>query len=150
MERVKGIGGIFFKGRDSQALQQWYGKHLGMPLTKWGGVVFRSGGGGRTEPNTSTAWSVFPEDTDYFGPGPAPFMVNYRVANLDRMLAQLRAGGVAVEDKVDASEFGRFGWATDPEGNRFELWEPPKPRAKPKRKSKAAATKRKPVKAKRR
>jgi catechol 2,3-dioxygenase-like lactoylglutathione lyase family enzyme len=125
-------------------------KHLGMRLTKWGGAIFRWDGSGPARPNAYTVWSVFPENTEYFGPGATRFMINYQVANLDRMLAQLRKAGVAVEDKIEASEFGRFGWATDPEGHRFELWEPPKPRAKPKRKPKAAATKRKPVKAKRR
>ena len=74
-------------------------------------------------------WSTFPADTAYFGSGLAPFMVNYRVRNLDAMLAQLRAAGVQVEDKVeDYGDMGRFGWATDPEGNRFELWEPRSPR----------------------
>ena len=70
---------------------------------------------------------AFPADTSYFGPGPAPFMVNYRVRNLDTMLAQLRTAGVRVEDRVEDYDYGRFGWATDPEGNRFELWEPRSP-----------------------
>ena len=71
-----------------------------------------------------TVWSTFPADTAKFGPGPATFMVNYRVKNLDAMLAQLRAAGATVEEKVEDYDFGRFGWASDPEGNRFELWEP--------------------------
>ena len=69
-------------------------------------------------------WSTFPADTPYFGPGPATSMVNYRVKDLDAILAQLRAVGAQVEDKVEDHAYGRFGWATDPEGNRFELWEP--------------------------
>src|SRR6476646_3339731 len=72
-------------------------------------------------------WSAFPADTSYFGSGPAPFMVNYRVRNLDAMLAQLRAAGAQVDERVEDYDFGRFGWATDPEGNRFELWEPRPP-----------------------
>ncbi len=72
----------------------------------------------------ATVWSAFPADTAYFGPGPSPFMVNYRVRNLDAMLAQLRAAGAQVDDKVEEYDYGRFGWAYDPEGNRFELWEP--------------------------
>jgi predicted enzyme related to lactoylglutathione lyase len=72
-------------------------------------------------------WSVFPIHSDYFGPGPSPFMVNFRVRDLDAMLAQLAAGGAEVEAPSEQHEYGRFGWATDPEGNRFELWEPPRP-----------------------
>jgi predicted enzyme related to lactoylglutathione lyase len=75
------------------------------------------------EPGTTT-WSAFPDDTDYFGPPASRFMLNYRVPNLDRMLDQLKAAGAPVGERIDDSKFGRFGWATDPEGNRFELWEP--------------------------
>src|SRR2546430_7248437 len=70
-----------------------------------------------------TVWSLFPADTDYFGPARPAFMVNYRVSNLDRMLAQLRQKGVSVE-KIEDYDYGRFAWITDPEGNRLELWEP--------------------------
>jgi predicted enzyme related to lactoylglutathione lyase len=70
-----------------------------------------------------TVWSLFPADTDYFGPTRPAFMVNYRVANLDRMLERLRQNGVKVE-KVEDLDYGRFAWVTDPEGNRVELWEP--------------------------
>jgi predicted enzyme related to lactoylglutathione lyase len=71
-----------------------------------------------------TVWSTFPANTNYFGSGPASFMVNYRVCDLDAMLAQLRAAGVQVEERVEDYDYGRFGWAVDPEGNRFELWQP--------------------------
>ena len=124
MEQVLGIGGVFFKARDPKALAAWYREHLGVPVA--GGQTygaFKSAG-----PDEQTAWSAFPTDTKYFGPGPAPFMVNYRVRNLDAMLAQLRAAGAQVDDRVeDYGELGRFGWATDPEGDRFELWEPRSP-----------------------
>ena len=76
------------------------------------------------EPGTTT-WPVFPDDTPYFGPMGARSMINYRVANLERMLEQLRDAGAPVDERIEDSEFGRFGWVTDPEGNRFELWEPP-------------------------
>lgn len=121
MEKVLGIGGVFFKARDPKALAAWYAEHLGVPLAAGQTYAPLTAAAGDV-----TAWSVFPADTKYFGPGPAPLMVNYRVANLDAMLAQLRAAGAAVEDRVDSYDFGRFGWATDPEGNRFELWEPAK------------------------
>jgi predicted enzyme related to lactoylglutathione lyase len=123
MERVLGIGGIFFKARDPQALAAWYAEHLGLPLDPGQTFgMFTSAAAGE-----QTIWSTFPADTEYLGPGPAPFMVNYRVRDLDAMLAQLRAAGAAVDDKVDDTEYGRFAWATDPEGNRFELWQPPEP-----------------------
>jgi predicted enzyme related to lactoylglutathione lyase len=120
MERVLGIGGAFFKARDPRALAAWYHEHLGVPLeADQTYATFKSAG-----PAEQTVWSTFPADTEYFGPEPAPFMLNYRVRNLDAMRAQLRAAGVRVEDRVEEYEYGRFGWASDPEGNRFELWEP--------------------------
>ena len=116
MERVQGIGGVFFRAQDPDALRAWYAEHLGLDLQDWGGAVFEG---------NQTVWSIFAGDTDYFGPSGRQSMVNYSVRDLDAMLEQLRAAGVAVEPKIDESELGRFGWATDPEGNRFELWQPP-------------------------
>ena len=121
MKRATGIGGIFFKSADPEKLQAWYEKHLGLPREAHGGITFQSDTG-------PTVWAAFKKDTGYFGPGPAPFMINYRVDDLHALLAALRAEGVAVDDKVEEYEYGKFGWATDPEGNRFELWEPPKPK----------------------
>jgi predicted enzyme related to lactoylglutathione lyase len=73
-----------------------------------------------------TTWCVFPADSDYFGGArSASFMINYRVADLDGLLAVLRNEGCAVDEKTEVSEYGRFGWVTDPEGNRIELWQPP-------------------------
>ena len=119
MERVLGIGGVFFKARDPKALAAWYREHLGVTV-----VPDQTYGAFDAAAGDQTVWSVFPADTAYFGPGPAALMVNYRVRNLDAMLAQLRAAGAHVEDRVEDHGYGRFGWATDPEGNRFELWEP--------------------------
>jgi predicted enzyme related to lactoylglutathione lyase len=120
MERVLGIGGAFFKARDPDALAGWYREHLGVPVQA--GLtfaLFQTAG-----PGEQTVWSTFPADTKYFGAGPAPFMLNYRVGDLDAMLVQLRAAGAQVEDRIEEYEYGRFGWASDPEGNRFELWQP--------------------------
>jgi predicted enzyme related to lactoylglutathione lyase len=120
VERVLGIGGVFFKARDPKALAAWYREHLGVPVEvgqTYG--VLASGAAGE-----QTVWSTFPADTTCFGSGPAPFMVNYRVRDLDAMLAQLRSVGAQVEDHVEDHDYGRFGWAVDPEGNRFELWQP--------------------------
>lgn len=121
MEKVTGIGGVFFRARDPEALAAWYEEHVGVP--REGGATygtFESAG-----PGERTVWSAFPSDTEYFGPGSKQLMVNYRVRDLDAMLAQLRDAGVEVDERVEEYEYGRFGWATDPEGNRFELWEPP-------------------------
>lgn len=120
MEQVLGIGGVFFKARDPKALATWYREHLGVPVEAgqtYANIVSSAAG-------EQTVWSTFPTDTTYFGPNSAGLMINYRVQNLDAILAQLRAAGIPVEDKVDDYDYGRFGWATDPEGNRFELWEP--------------------------
>jgi predicted enzyme related to lactoylglutathione lyase len=109
---VPGIGGIFFRARDPEALQAWYQETLGVPdeeLMRSDGLVF----------------GIFRADTDYFGPSGQGFMVNFRVASLDAMLRRLREAGAEVEDETQEQEgIGRFGWAVDPEGNRFELWEP--------------------------
>ncbi len=123
MQRVTGIGGIFFKSPDPKRLGTWYRDHLGLDVTDWGGVVFQWGG-----PDSSpgmTLWSPFAADTDYMAPSTAPFMVNFRVADLDALLAALREEGCDVLDKREDSEHGRFGWVIDPDGNKIELWEPP-------------------------
>lgn len=125
MKRATGIGGVFFKSRDPKALAEWYRAHLGLAVEEWGGVAFRW----KTDDNPSgtgtTIWSPFKADTSYFEPGSASFMVNFRVHDLHALLAALRAEGCAVEDKVEESEFGKFGWVVDPDGNKVELWEPP-------------------------
>jgi catechol 2,3-dioxygenase-like lactoylglutathione lyase family enzyme len=125
MKRVTGIGGIFFKAQDPKALGEWYRRHLGIDVQDWGGAAFAWQGADNPQGVGTTVWSPFKADTEYFAPSTAPFMVNYRVADLHALLAQLRSEGVHVEDKVDESEFGKFGWVVDPEGNKLELWEPP-------------------------
>ena len=121
MERVQGIGGVFFRARDPQALARWYAEHLGIEVEEWGGSVLRA------EAGDVTVWSPFRQDTEYFGSSSQQSMINYRVRDLDAMLEQLRAAGVEVDDNRHEDENGRFGWALDPEGNRFELWQPPRP-----------------------
>ena len=125
MARVKGIGGIFFKTRNLEAQKKWYEKHLGLDCGEEGCVVFKWRQEEDPERSGSTVWSPFPADTQYFSPGTASFMINYRVDNLRKVLDQLRKEGVQVDDKIEESEFGKFGWIQDPEGNRIELWEPP-------------------------
>ncbi len=126
MARVLGIGGIFFKSADPQALNNWYENHLGLkPEQGSVSLEWTSGDGERH----TTVWAPFPQDTKYFAPSAAPFMIDYIVDDLDGMLRQLRAAGVAVDEKIEEHEYGRFGWAVDPDGNRFELWPPPSRRA---------------------
>jgi predicted enzyme related to lactoylglutathione lyase len=119
MERITGIGGVFFKARDPKALAAWYRDNLGLPIDGDQTYASLSASAG-----DQTVWSTFPDTTQYFEPSKAPFMINYRVRDLEAVLAQLRAAGAKVDDRIEDYDYGRFGWATDPEGNRFELWQP--------------------------
>lgn len=127
MRRVTGIGGIFFKAADASGLAAWYRKHLGIEIDENGSATFtwRQADG---SPGM-TVWAAFPKDTDYFGKSGADFMVNYRVEDLDALLAALRSEGVTVDDKIEEYSYGRFGWITDPDGTRVELWEPTPPKS---------------------
>jgi predicted enzyme related to lactoylglutathione lyase len=118
-ERVLGIGGVFFRSENPDELARWYEQHLGIERDpEFSGKAFSA------RDADVTVWALFPADTSYFGSRDNQSMVNYRVEDLDAMLGQLRAAGVRVDERVEEIENGRFGWATDPEGNRFELWEP--------------------------
>ena len=120
MEKVLGIGGVFFKARDPQRLAAWYRDHLGLPVQ---GEYAEFPAPVQPDLQAKCTWAAFPADTDYFGPAEAAFMINYRVANLDRMLEQLRRAGITIV-KTEDYDYGRFAWITDPEGNRLELWQP--------------------------
>lgn len=126
MKRVTGIGGVFLKSKDPDALREWYRKYLGIESESWGGLAFRWADDPRHD-SGATVWSIFPDDTKYFDPSKQPFMINFRVEDLDWLLTQLRAEGLEVDPKAQDSEFGKFGWVMDPDGNRVELWEPPTP-----------------------
>ncbi len=124
MKRVIGLGGIFFKARDPKALYEWYRIHLGIESAADGsGAMWRDAD--HPEIPGCNVWAIFPQDTKYFAPSESAFMINFRVDNLDELVTALRAEGVQV-DKVEEYDYGKFGWITDPEGNRIELWEPPK------------------------
>ena len=116
-EAVEGIGGVFFRTDNPTEFRAWYAQNLGIEMESYGTTFTAKAG-------DQTVWAPFPADTNYFGPGDQQLMVNFRVRDLDAMLAQLRAAGVDVDDRVAEHEYGRFGWASDPEGNRFELWQP--------------------------
>ena len=128
MEKVNGIGGIFFKAEHPTELGKWYADNLGIPVGDDGFTLFHWREADAPEREGQTAWSLFPQATDYFAPSPASCMINYRVENLERMLAQLREAGVTIVGEM-AEEFGRFAWVMDPEGNKIELWEPTAPAA---------------------
>jgi predicted enzyme related to lactoylglutathione lyase len=121
MARAIGIGGIFLKARDPKTLGAWYRDHLGLPLEDWGGAVLQFKDDPTPRDKGYAVWSLFPESTKNFS---GPYMVNFRVDDLDALLAQLRAAGCAVDEKTSDDDYGRFGWVTDPEGNRVELWQP--------------------------
>ena len=126
MKRVTGIGGIFFKANDPEKLGAWYAKHLDVPVEEWGGASFKWRELEPPQAEGSTIWSPFEKETKYFEPSEKPFMINFRVKDLHAVLELLRKEGVTVDEKTEESEFGKFGWIMDPEGNRIELWEPPK------------------------
>ncbi len=126
MAKITGIGGVFFKSTgDHKALAKWYEKHLGLALEPWGGAILRWPNDARVDDGL-TVWHVAAPDTKWFAPSAASFMINYRVDDLDGLLAQLRADGVDIIKGPETEENGKFAWIADPDGNKLELWEPMK------------------------
>jgi predicted enzyme related to lactoylglutathione lyase len=123
MARVTGIGGVFLRSSDPKAMARWYAEKLGITLSDFNGAAFQwsdevpAGTG-------MTAWSAFPQDTEYFGEDRQAVMVNYRVDDLDELLRSLTAAGVWVDPKREDQSYGRFAWIKDCDGNRVELWQP--------------------------
>ncbi len=128
--RVTGLGGVFFKSANPETLGAWYREHLDIPVEEWGGAQFAWRDAKRPEIKGHTVWSPFAADTPYFKPSRKAFMLNFRVDDLDAVLEALRSEGVKVLDSSEDSEFGKFGWVLDPEGNKIELWQPPTPKKK--------------------
>ena len=126
MKRVTGIGGIFFKAKDAPALRAWYKRHLAIDVQEWGGTAFIWADSDGKPTAGTTVWSIGADEGEQFAPSKASFMVNYRVEDLDALLAKLREEGCNVVGKAEESEYGKFGWVMDPEGNKVELWQPPK------------------------
>lgn len=124
MAKITGIGGVFLKSRgDGKALAAWYQQHLGLPLEDFGGAVLRWPDD-KADDGGLTVWHAADRDSQWFSPSDAPFMINYRVDDLDGMLAQLREAGVAVVGGPESHENGKFAWIMDPDGNKVELWQP--------------------------
>ena len=121
--RVTGIGGIFFKARDPAALRAWYSKNLGLRMGPGGSNIEWRQGMDSTKKGF-TIWAPFKETTRYFQPSEKQFMIDYRVEQLDKLLANLKATGIAPVDEVEKSSYGNFVHLMDPEGNKIELWEP--------------------------
>ncbi len=119
-QKVEGIDGVFLRAKDPAGLMRWYEKHLGVTEEWPHGHSFPW-----NAPKGMTVWSLFAHDTDYFGDKTQAAMINYRVRDLDAMLSQLENEGVAIIEKREDSDYGRFAWIVDPEGNRIELWQPP-------------------------
>jgi catechol 2,3-dioxygenase-like lactoylglutathione lyase family enzyme len=120
--RILGVGGVFFKSANQERLSTWYAEHLGI---QGGGPTFAWLSCEDPSRELFTVWSVFPSDSNYFDPSAAPFMINYIVDDIDALLAKLGARGARIDPKREDSEYGRFAWIYDPDGNKIELWEPP-------------------------
>lgn len=123
MKKVTGIGGVFFKCKDAGAMNSWYENNLGIPVSAYG-AEFKWKHVGDNEKEGSTVWSTFPQDTSYFQPSTKDFMINYRVADLEALVVQLKANGVTIVDEITTYDYGKFIHILDPEGNAIELWEP--------------------------
>ena len=124
MKRVTGIGGIFFTSPDPKAAVDWYRTHLGIDAADWGGFAFQWRETEDPEEVGYTVWSAFKEGTDYMAPSTQPFMVNFRVHDMDALIEALKSEGVELVGDVQEHENGRFAWVLDPEGRKVELWEP--------------------------
>jgi predicted enzyme related to lactoylglutathione lyase len=121
--RVTGIGGIFFKCKDPKKIREWYNTHLGLSTGQYG-TVFEWRHGDDSSKKGFSQWSPFGEKTKYFEPSTKEFMVNYRVENLEALVAELRTEGVTITDTVQTFSYGKFVHIMDIEGNKIELWEP--------------------------
>jgi predicted enzyme related to lactoylglutathione lyase len=122
-KKVTGIGGIFFKCKDPKAITAWYQQHLGLDTNPYG-ATFTWFQAPDAKQEAQTQWSPFSETTSYFQPSDKPFMINYRVHNLEALVAELRQAGVTIVDNIETYDYGKFIHIMDPEGNKIELWEP--------------------------
>ncbi|HMD00295.1 MAG TPA: VOC family protein [Ferruginibacter sp.] len=120
MQRVTGVGGVFLKSKDAKALAAWYEKHLGVPFAGNSYCEFKNDG----DTAGSTVFSFFKNESDYFSPSEKPFMINFRVKDLDELIKVLKEEAVEIVGEPQSYDYGKFGWCLDPEGNKIELWQP--------------------------
>ena len=125
MKKVTGLGGIFFKSKDPQKTREWYKAHLGIESESWG-AQFKWRDIDNPNSEGQSVWCPFKEDTTYFEPSEKPFMINYIVDNLVELIKALKNEGIALIGEMAHDEYGKFAWIMDPDGNKLELWEPPK------------------------
>lgn len=123
--KALGIGGVFFRSADPAALAAWYSRHLGISMESWGSTQGTSFAPADMPEHAFTVWSMFQQDTEYFGDRTQAFMFNLVVDNLDKALQRVALGGAKVLEEREEHDYGRFGWFVDPDGHRVELWEPP-------------------------
>jgi predicted enzyme related to lactoylglutathione lyase len=123
MKKVTGIGGIFFKCKDTNKMNEWYKKHLGLETGPYG-TSFEWREAEDPTKKGITQWSLFNETTKYFEPSSKDFMINYRVENLEALVQQLKSEGVTIVDKIESYDYGKFVHIVDMEGNKIQLWEP--------------------------
>ena len=124
MAKVTGIGGVFFKStKDHKKLAEWDTKNLGIQLESWGGAILKWPED-KSDDQGLTVWSVADKSSPWFDPSPSGFMINYRIDNMDEMIAQLKSNGVEIFKGPESAENGKFAWVIDPDGNKVELWEP--------------------------
>jgi predicted enzyme related to lactoylglutathione lyase len=128
MAKVLGVGGVFFKSPNPQKLCQWYSLWLGIPIDLQSGMTFAVFQPSSMPPAGYTVWSAFEATSTYFAPSEQTFMFNLIVDDLKEALNQVKDGGGQVIGKIEESEYGQFGWFTDPDGNKVELWQPPEPK----------------------
>lgn len=123
MKKVTGIGGIFFKCKDPKAVNEWYKAHLGFDTTPYG-TTFEWADAEDVTKKGLTQWNPFPDNTNYFAPSEKDFMINYRVQNLEALVAELRQENVVIVDEIASFDYGKFVHILDIEGNKIQLWEP--------------------------
>ena len=123
MKKVTGIGGIFFKSSDPEKIKKWYNKNLGLVIDDYGSP-FEFRDANNPEKINYLQWSPFKKDTSYFLPSKKDFMINYRVADLEALVRELKKEGVTICDQIETYDYGKFIHIMDPDGNKIELWEP--------------------------
>ncbi len=122
MNKVTGIGGIFFKSQNPRKIKEWYSKNLGLDTNEYGATFewIQS----HDNKKGVTQWATFDAKTKYFDPSPKEFMINYRVENLELLVEELKKEGVTILDEIATHDYGKFVHILDPENNKIELWEP--------------------------